>query len=138
MRRSNVATLVYLLVVFASGTVVGGFANRLYMTKTVSANPPRSRAELRKQYIQDMTGRLHLNLCFRGGLLMANFLRLSSASGTSLLALVTLMTGLPALQAQLASPTISLPTSKQLAEPVPYEQVVAMPFRSCGLPRVSI
>jgi DNA-binding beta-propeller fold protein YncE len=66
-----------------------------------------------------MTGRLHLNLCFRGGLLMANFLRLSSASGTSLLALVTLMTGLPALQAQLASPTISLPTSKQLAEPVP-------------------
>ncbi|MGA3041913.1 MAG: hypothetical protein ABSF54_14090 [Bryobacteraceae bacterium] len=61
MRRSNVATLVYLLVVFASGTVVGGFANRLYMTKTVSANPPRSRAELRKQYIQDMTGRLHLN-----------------------------------------------------------------------------
>jgi len=61
MRRSNVATLVYLLVVFASGTVVGGFANRLYMTKTVSANPPRSRAELRNQYIQDMTGRLHLN-----------------------------------------------------------------------------
>jgi len=62
MRRSNVATLVYLLVVFASGAVVGGFANRLYMAKTVSAtvNAPRNRAELRKQYIQDMRSRLHL------------------------------------------------------------------------------
>ena len=62
MRRSNVATLVYLLVVFASGAVVGGFANRLYMAKTVSAtvNASRSHAELRKQYIQDMRNRLHL------------------------------------------------------------------------------
>ena len=63
MRRSNLATLVYLLVVFASGAVVGGFANRLYMAKTVSAvtaNAPPSYAELNKQYIQDMRGRLHL------------------------------------------------------------------------------
>jgi len=62
MRRSNVATLVYLLVVFASGAVVGAFANRLYMAKTVSAtvNAPPSRAELRKQYIRDMRSRLHL------------------------------------------------------------------------------
>jgi hypothetical protein len=62
MRRSNVATLVYLLVVFASGAVVGGFANRLWMAKTVNAtvNAPHSRAELRKQYIQDMRSRLHL------------------------------------------------------------------------------
>jgi gas vesicle protein len=62
MRRSNVATLLYLLVVFASGAVVGGFANRLYMAKTVSAtvNAPPSRAELRKQYIRDMRSRLHL------------------------------------------------------------------------------
>ena len=62
MRRSNVATLVYLLVVFASGTVVGGFANRLYMAKAVTASvgTPHSRAELRKQYIQDMRSRLHL------------------------------------------------------------------------------
>jgi hypothetical protein len=63
MRRSNLATLFYLLVVFASGTVVGGFANRLYMAKsvtaTVSTQPP-SRAEIRKQYIQDMRSRLHL------------------------------------------------------------------------------
>ena len=62
MRRSNVATLVYLLVVFASGAVVGGFANRLYMAKTVSATAgaPSNRAALRKQYIQDMRSRLHL------------------------------------------------------------------------------
>jgi hypothetical protein len=57
MRRSNFATLVYLLVVFVSGVVLGGFANRL-----VNANPPPpNRAELRKQYIQDMRSRLHLN-----------------------------------------------------------------------------
>jgi len=62
MRRSNIPTLVYLLVVFVSGAVVGGFANRLYMTKTVSAtvNAPPSHAELRRQYIQDMRSRLHL------------------------------------------------------------------------------
>ena len=63
MRRSNFATLVYLLVVFASGAVVGGFANRLYMAKTVTATvnaPPASKAELNKQYIQDMRSRLRL------------------------------------------------------------------------------
>jgi hypothetical protein len=62
MRRSNLATLFYLLVVFASGAVVGGFANRLYMVRRVtpSATVRLSRAELRKQYIQDMRGRLHL------------------------------------------------------------------------------
>jgi len=63
MRRSNVATLVYLLVVFVSGAVVGGFANRLYMAKTVSAvtvNAPPNHADLNKQYIQDMRSRLHL------------------------------------------------------------------------------
>jgi ferritin-like metal-binding protein YciE len=62
MRRSNFVTLLYLLVVFASGAMVGGFANRLYMAKTVTATvkAPPSRAELRKQYIQDMRSRLHL------------------------------------------------------------------------------
>jgi Spy/CpxP family protein refolding chaperone len=64
MRRSNFATLVYLLVVFASGAVVGGFANRLYMAKTAAANvipqPPKTRAEIRIQYLKDMRERLHL------------------------------------------------------------------------------
>ncbi|HTT61588.1 MAG TPA: hypothetical protein VMG35_07100 [Bryobacteraceae bacterium] len=63
MRRSNLSTLLYLLVVFASGAVVGGFANRLYMARTVNATvkAPPSRAELRKQYVEDMRSRLHLN-----------------------------------------------------------------------------
>ena len=64
MRRSNIATLVYLLVVFASGAVVGGFANRLYMAKTVTATvsgTPPSRAEIRKQYLKEMSSRLHLS-----------------------------------------------------------------------------
>jgi Spy/CpxP family protein refolding chaperone len=62
MRRSNFATLMYLLVVFASGAVVGGFANRLWMAKTVSTtvSAPPSHAELNKQYIRDMRSRLHL------------------------------------------------------------------------------
>jgi len=62
MRRSNTATLIYLLVVFASGAVVGGFANRLYLAKTVTANvrPGPDRAQIRKQYVTDMQTRLHL------------------------------------------------------------------------------
>lgn len=62
MRRSNAATLFYLLVVFASGAVVGGFGVRLYLAKTVSATAVArpSGAELRKRYLQDMQTRLHL------------------------------------------------------------------------------
>jgi len=63
MRRSNIATLLYLAVVFLSGVVVGGFAVRLYMAKTVSAvtqNGPHNHAEIRRQYIAEMRGRLHL------------------------------------------------------------------------------
>jgi len=60
MRRSNLATLVYLVVVFLSGAVVGGFAIRLYLAKTVSANPTRTHADINKQYIEEMRGRLHL------------------------------------------------------------------------------
>lgn len=63
MRRSNVATLFYLAVVFLSGMVVGGFANRLYMARTVSAvasNAPRNHAEIRKEYVAQMRSRLHL------------------------------------------------------------------------------
>jgi DNA-binding helix-hairpin-helix protein with protein kinase domain len=60
MRRSNFATVVYLLVVFVSGVVVGGFANRV-VTAGPKPQAPPSRTELRKQYIQDMRTRLHLN-----------------------------------------------------------------------------
>src|SRR5277367_1158939 len=49
--------------------------------------------------------------------MVANFLRLSSAAPG--VAVMALMTALPDLQAQLASRTIPLPTSKELAEPAP-------------------
>jgi len=64
MRRSNLATLFYLAVVFVSGAVVGGFAVRLYMANTVNAvaqNRHPTHAELRRMYIQDMQSRLHLS-----------------------------------------------------------------------------
>src|SRR3984885_9045563 len=52
-----------------------------------------------------------------GVVMVTNFLRLSSAvPGVAVLAL---MTALPALQAQVASRTIPLPTSKERAEPAP-------------------
>jgi uncharacterized protein (DUF2236 family) len=62
MQRSNAATLLYLLLVFTSGVMVGGFANRLYMMKTVSAHTdlPKTRAQVRKEYLQEMRTRLHL------------------------------------------------------------------------------
>jgi hypothetical protein len=63
MRRSNLSTLLYLLLVFVSGSVVGGFANRLYMLKTTvnAATAPRSHEEFRKHYLDMMQSRLHLN-----------------------------------------------------------------------------
>jgi len=61
MRRSNLATVFYLAVVFLSGAVVGGFAVRLYLAKTVNAvYAPHSRADIRKQYVHDMRSRLQL------------------------------------------------------------------------------
>jgi DNA-binding beta-propeller fold protein YncE len=51
--------------------------------------------------------------------MVAKFLRLSSVSAALRVTLLILMGALPALQAQIASRTIPLPTSKQLAEPAP-------------------
>jgi Spy/CpxP family protein refolding chaperone len=56
MRRSNLTMLLYLLLVFASGAVLGAFASRLYSLKTaVNARP-----DFRRQYVEDMRSRLHL------------------------------------------------------------------------------
>jgi len=66
MRRSNFTTLLYLLLVFASGMVLGGFANRLYMMKTYAAtapaapSSPKTRIQFRKEYLQEMRTRLKL------------------------------------------------------------------------------
>jgi Spy/CpxP family protein refolding chaperone len=49
--------------VFVSGAVVGGFANRLYMMRTVSASTTgtqRRGVEFRRQYVEEMRTRLHL------------------------------------------------------------------------------
>ena len=56
MRRSNLTTFFYLVLVFISGAVVGGFAHRLYTMKSVSAAPDKS-----TQYLQEMRSRLHLS-----------------------------------------------------------------------------
>ena len=62
MRRSNLATLLYLLLVFASGIVVGGFANRLYMMRSVNAaSTPKSHSDFREKYIKEMRTRLKLS-----------------------------------------------------------------------------
>jgi hypothetical protein len=61
MRRSNLSTLLYLVLVFASGMVLGGFANRLYMIKSVDQAPTsKTRAQFRKEYLQEMRTRLKL------------------------------------------------------------------------------
>ena len=64
-----------------------------------------------------MTGRVASESVRSGVWVMANFLRLSWAAPR--LARLALMAVLPALQAQLPSRTIDLPTSKELAEPAP-------------------
>jgi hypothetical protein len=62
MRRFGFSTIFYLLLVFASGIVVGGFAHRLYMIKSVSAVvSPRTAKEYREKYLGEMRVRLKLN-----------------------------------------------------------------------------
>jgi len=63
MRRSNLAPVLYMALVFVSGAVMGGFANRLYMMRTVSASTSgmqRRGGEFRRQYVEEMRTRLHL------------------------------------------------------------------------------
>ena len=53
----------YLLIVFMSGVVVGGFAYRLYSVKAVVSSTERPRMtpqEYRKKAVREMTDRLHL------------------------------------------------------------------------------
>src|ERR1700691_5609207 len=64
-----------------------------------------------------MTGRVASESVRSGVWVMANFLRLSWAAPR--LARLALMAVLPGLQAQLPSPTLDLPTSKELVEPAP-------------------
>ena len=57
MKRRTLSTSLYVLLVFLSGAVVGGFAHRLYMVNTVSAKPD----EYRRKYMDEMRARLSLS-----------------------------------------------------------------------------
>jgi len=51
-----------MLLVFASGAALGGFAVNLYKAKTVTASAvPRNPREWRERYVSDMKTRLQLN-----------------------------------------------------------------------------
>src|SRR5689334_6296954 len=62
MRRTNFSTAVYVLLVFLSGGVVGGFAHRLYMLNSVVAVSPGPKPEdWRRDYLNKMQTRLSLS-----------------------------------------------------------------------------
>jgi len=55
MPRSRISIAIYLVLVFASGILVGIVSNRLYATNTASANnSPQSITEFRKLYLDGM------------------------------------------------------------------------------------
>ncbi len=60
MPKSRLSAGIYLLLVFLSGALVGGFSHRLYMTRSVSA-APRNPEEWRKKYVSEMRERLGLD-----------------------------------------------------------------------------
>jgi len=62
MSRPSLSTGLYVLLVFASGAVVGAFSHRLYTLNSVSASSGRrSPEEYRKKYLGEMKSRLNLN-----------------------------------------------------------------------------
>jgi DNA anti-recombination protein RmuC len=56
MKFSRLNIALYICLIFASGVVVGVFANRLYRVSTVQADP----REWRQEYVSEMTSRLKL------------------------------------------------------------------------------
>ena len=62
MRRSNLALAFYLLLVFLSGVLAGGFSYRLYTLRASNPKtPPRRPEEFRQRYLKEMRTRLHLS-----------------------------------------------------------------------------
>lgn len=62
MVRSRFSAALYLILVFASGALVGIVGNRLYMTTTVAANntpPARTMAQYRAQFVSEMKEKIH-------------------------------------------------------------------------------
>ena len=54
MPRKRLTAALYLMLVFASGALVGVVSSRLYATGSASANSPRSMTEFRKRYLAGM------------------------------------------------------------------------------------
>jgi hypothetical protein len=62
MPKTRSAAALYLFLVFASGILVGTISNRLYMTRTASANTsPQTMAEFRKRYLSEMRTHVKVN-----------------------------------------------------------------------------
>ena len=63
MLRSKLSAALYLVLVFLSGTLVGGFAYRLYSVNTVTATVSRrpDPVEWRKRYMEEMRTQVKTN-----------------------------------------------------------------------------
>lgn len=61
IRRSNLSTSLYLLLIFISGALVGAFGDHLYAVKSVMAGRSRGPEEYKRRYIDEMRTRLKLN-----------------------------------------------------------------------------
>jgi hypothetical protein len=63
MKRRTLSTALYVGLVFLSGAVVGGFANRLYMMNPVLAGPPSPTKpeDYRRKYLDEIGSRLSLS-----------------------------------------------------------------------------
>jgi hypothetical protein len=65
MARTRYSAAVYLILVFASGILVGVVSHRLYDTATVRATPivqaPRTADEVRKKYLTEMRAKVGVN-----------------------------------------------------------------------------
>jgi hypothetical protein len=64
MPRTRYSAAVYLILVFASGILVGAVSHRLYVTSTVNATAaavPRTMDEVRKRYLAEMRTKVGVN-----------------------------------------------------------------------------
>ena len=62
MKPARISTILYLLLVFLSGCLVGFVGSRLYTAKTAIAAPARkSPEEFRKHFVEELRGRLKLD-----------------------------------------------------------------------------
>jgi hypothetical protein len=64
MPRTRLSAALYLVLVFASGILVGVVSHRLYVTSSVSATAvpaPRTMDEVRRKYLSDMRAKVGVN-----------------------------------------------------------------------------